>query len=63
LITQNSKLDTRLVTKLKKSFNINNHLHLPNTVFFETAGTYISNEGIISKTNKIIKPLGQTKDD
>ena len=63
LITQNSSLDTKLIEKLKKGFNLINHLHLPNTVFFETSGTYISTEGNVNKVSRIIKPLGQTKDD
>lgn len=63
LITQNSNLDTKLITHLKKGFNFKNHLHLPNTVFFETSGTYMTTEGNINKVTKIIKPLGQTKDD
>ncbi len=62
LITQNNSLDTKLIEKLKKGFNLNNHLHLPNTVFFETSGTYISTEGNVSKISRIIKPVGQTKD-
>lgn len=61
LITQSSSLDNKLVLELKQGFNWNNHLHLPNTVFFETTGTYISTEGNVNKINKIIKPLGQTK--
>lgn len=63
LITQNSSLDTKLTTKLKKGFNWSNHLHLPNTVFFESSGTYMSTEGNVNKISRIIKPLGQTKDD
>jgi len=62
LITQNSSLDTKLIERLKKGFNLINHLHLPNTVFFETSGTYISTEGNVNKVSRIIKPLGQTKD-
>jgi hypothetical protein len=63
LITQSSNFDTKLVTQLKKGFNFSNHLHLPNTVFFETSGNYMNTEGNVNKTIKIIKPLGQTKDD
>jgi len=63
LITQNNSLDNKLITELKKGFNWSNHLHLPNTVFFESSGTYITTEGNVSKVNRIIKPLGQTKDD
>jgi len=62
LITQNSSLETKLMAQLKKGFVLNNHLHLPNTVFFETPGTYINTVGNISKLNRIIKPSGQTKD-
>lgn len=61
LITQSSSLDNKLAEKLKQGFNWNNHLHLPNTVFFETTGTYISTEGNVSKISRIINPLGQTK--
>jgi hypothetical protein len=62
LITQNSSLDTKLVTALKISFNCANHLHLPNAVFFETSGTYINTEGSTNKVSRVVKPLGQTKD-
>lgn len=62
LITQNSSLDTQLIAELKRGFNWSNHLHLPNTVFFESSGTYINTEGNVSKVSRIIKPLGQTKD-
>lgn len=62
LITQSSVLDTKLITGLKKGFNCSNHLHLPNTVFFETSGTYITTEGNVNKVSRIVKPLGQTKD-
>lgn len=61
LITQSSSLDNKLVIELKQGFHWNNHLHLPNTVFFETTGTYINTEGNVNKITRIIKPLGQTK--
>ena len=63
LVTQSSNLDTQLIAQLKKSFNLNNHLHLPNTVLFETSGAYINTEGDINKITKIITPLGQTRSD
>ena len=53
LITQNNKLDAKLIMKLRKSFNLNNHLHLPNTVLFETSGTYINTKGNINKIKGI----------
>jgi len=62
LITQNSSLDTKLIAKLKKGFLLNTHLHLPNTVFFETSGTYMNTVGNINKMCRIVKPSGQTKD-
>lgn len=62
LITQSSSLDTKLISKLKKGFLLNTHLHLPNTVFFETSGTYVNTLGNMNKLNRIIKPSGQTKD-
>merc|ERR1739838_1037358 len=63
LITQNNNLDIKLITKLRKSFGLNNHLHLPNTVLFETSGTFINTEGTINKITKVVTPLGQTKSD
>ena len=63
LITQNSNLDTKLIAQMKKGFHFKNHIHLPNTVFFENSGTYLSTEGKFSKIAKIIKPSGQTKND
>ena len=63
LITQNDTLDIKLITKLRKSFNLNNHLHLPNTILFETSGTFINTEGNINKITKVVTPLGQTKSD
>ena len=62
LITQSNSLDTKLIRKLKKGFLLNTHLHLPNTVFFETSGTYINTVGDINKLARIIKPSGQAKD-
>jgi NADH dehydrogenase/NADH:ubiquinone oxidoreductase subunit G len=53
----------KLITQLRKSFNWNNHIHLPSTVLFETSGTYINTEGDINKVTKIVTPWGQTKSD
>lgn len=63
LITQSTHLDTKLVTQLKKSFKLNNHIHLPNTNLFETSGAYMNTEGSINKATKVIASLGQTKND
>jgi len=63
LITQSSSLEMKQLAKFKKNFDITNHLHLPNTVFFENSGTYIDTEGSIKKVVKVITPLGQAKSD
>lgn len=63
LVTQNNNLDVKLITQLKNSFNFATHLHLPNAVFFESSGTYLNTTGTVCKTTKVIKPLGQTKND
>lgn len=63
LITQSSNLDTKSILQLKKSFSLNNHLHLPNTVLFETSGTYVNTDGDVNKITKIVTPLGQAKSD
>ena len=63
LITQDSSLEMKQLAKFKQNFDITNHLHLPNTVFFENSGTYVNTEGGINKVVKIITPLGQAKSD
>ena len=63
LITQDNNLESKQLAKFKKNFDITNHLHLPNTVFFENSGTYVNTEGTINKVVKIITPLGQAKSD
>lgn len=63
IITQGSNLNMKQLGTLKKSFNVANHLFLPNTVFFENPGTYISTEGNVNTVVKIISPLGQAKSD
>ena len=63
LITQNSTLETKTIALLKKGFDISNHMHLPNAIFFETAGTYINTEGTVNKVAKVVTSSGQTKSD
>ena len=63
LVTQNNHLNSKMIAALKKGFNLNNHLHLPNTVLFEASGTYVNTKGILNKTPKIITPTGQAKSD
>jgi len=63
LITQTNNLNISLIKALKKGYEINNHFHLPNTVFFEASGTYLNTEGKVCKVTKIVKPLGQAKSD
>jgi len=63
LITQANNLDAEIIRKLKRGFKINNHLHLPNTVFFEASGTYLNTEGNVCKIARVLKPLAQTKND
>ena len=63
LITQNNYLETKLLAQVKKNFNFNNHIHLPNTVSFETSGLYINTEGRFNKAIKVVTALGQTKSD
>lgn len=63
LITQNSTLEAKTIASLKKGFDISNHMHLPNAIFFETAGTYINTEGTVNKVAKVVTSSGQTKSD
>ena len=62
-ITQNSNLDTKLITQMKEGFRFQDYRRLLNNVFFESSGTFSSIEGKVNKVTKIIKPSGQTKKD
>lgn len=63
LITQNNTVETKDIMSFKKSFGISKHIHLPNSVFFEDAGTYMNLQGHFNNLTKIITPLNQTKSD
>ena len=61
LITHTNILENSFITQLKKNFKTQKHVNLPNTVFFETAETYLNAEGSIKKTTKIVSSTGQAK--
>lgn len=63
LVTQGNNIEEKLITQLKKNYNFQTHIHLPNEVFFETSGTYINTEGTKNKIFKTVKSLGQGKSD
>ena len=63
LFTQNNNINANLVEQLKLCFNLKTHLHLPNSVFFETSGTYMNTEGDLQRTTKVVASLGQVKTD
>jgi NADH dehydrogenase/NADH:ubiquinone oxidoreductase subunit G len=63
LITQSNKLETKFIAKLKKGFSLQNHIYLPNTVFFESSGTFLNTEGNFSVITKIVPSLGHSKSD
>ena len=54
---QNNNINVNLITQLKQSFNLKTHLHLPNSVFFETSGTFMSTEVGLQKTIIVIRVL------
>ena len=49
------------LTNKKSNFNSYITFNLPNTVFFESSGTYYTTEGIFKKTFKIISSFKQSK--
>lgn len=63
LITQNHTLETKRIALLKKNFHLENQIHLPNNVFFETSGTYIDTNGKVNNMTKVVTSLNQTKSD
>lgn len=63
LITQNKALESVKTAIFKKNFGCSNQIHLPNSIFFETSGTYINTTGNINKVVKVITPLTHIKSD
>jgi NADH-quinone oxidoreductase chain G len=59
----NGFFSSNFVTKSKSSFLIYNYINLPNNVFFESNGTFLSTEGIFKKNIKCISTDKQAKDD
>lgn len=60
---QNNGLSLNFFTKLKSSFQLYNYINLPNSVYFESNGTFLNTEGIFKKNIKCISTNKQTKDD
>lgn len=61
LVTQSTILENKILSDLKKNFKVQKHLNLPNTVLFETSETFLSTDGNIKKTIKVMSPTGQVK--
>lgn len=60
---QNNGFSSNFLTKTKSSFMIYNYINLPNNVYFESNGTFLSTDGIFKKNIKCISTNKQTKDD
>lgn len=63
LITQSESLEPKKVALFKKNFGYGTQIHLPNNIFFENSGTYISTTGNFNKMIKVITSSTQTKSD
>ena len=60
IIEQNNK---NSFLELKHKLNIENYMYLPSNVFFENFGSYITTEGRLKQTAKMVSSMQNTKDD
>lgn len=60
LLEQNS---TNVALNTKHNLNIPNYVYLPNNVFFESFGSFMTTEGTVKQTTKIVSSMQNTKDD
>ena len=63
VIEQNNKSTNINQSKLKTHIKLYKQYFLPNNVFFETSGSFITTEGILKKSIKIVSSKKNTKDD
>lgn len=61
LINQHNTYLTHSLSVLKRSYNSNVFMNLPNKVFFETSELYLNNEGILKKKIKVLNSLTNSK--
>ena len=61
-LEQNNGIITPSYKEIEKVSNIYSYINLPNSVFFETSGTYLNTEGILKKTIKFIPSLKQSRE-
>lgn len=61
-LEQNSGIISSSYKEIEKVSNIYSYINLPNSVFFETSGTYLNTEGILKKTIKFIPSLKQSRE-
>jgi len=62
-INQNFNTANKNLTYFNKQFQIYNYINLPNSVFFESTGTYINTEGIFKKNIKFLPIQKQVRED
>ena len=60
-LEQNSGFVDAVTRKLQTVLNIHNYLNIPNNVFFETNGTYITTQGFFKRAVKIVSSNNQSK--
>lgn len=61
-IEQNNRIPESTALKLKTFFNVSNYINIPNNVFFETSGTYITTQGYFKKVIKVVSSTNQSKE-
>ena len=62
VLEQNGGFSSDLHNAGKRALNIYNFINIPNKVFFETSGTYLTTQGFFKKMIKILVSENQSKD-
>lgn len=61
ILEQNSGFGSIVTKKEQTALNLHNYLNIPNSVFFETNGTYITTQGFFKRAVKIVSSKNQSK--
>ena len=62
VIEQNGGFTSSLSKIKNQVLNVFNYINIPNNIFFESSGIYLTTLGFFKKAIKIIVPAGQSKD-
>ena len=63
IVEQSNGIISKHYNALLKSYKTYNYINLPNSVFFESNGTYLNTEGIFKKNIKFLSTVKQARED